>query len=83
MANRISDSIFIIAGLESGDWKADLKGLAATDPLQDWLQLARDIKAGRFQITRESWLLRTRIQILLVDAGRISDEAYVAAVNVV
>ncbi len=81
MAYRISDSIFIIAALESDEWEANLKGLAATDPLQDWLQLARDIKAGRFQITAENWLLRTRIQILLVDAGRITDEAYVAAVT--
>jgi hypothetical protein len=81
MAYRISDSIFIIAWLEGDDWEANLKDLAATDPLQDWLQLARDIKAGKFQITRESWLLRTRIQILLVDAGRITDEAYIAAVT--
>jgi hypothetical protein len=83
MAYRISDSIFIIAALESKGWEETCKDWAASDPLQDWIQLARDIQSGKFETTKESLALSGRIQSLLVKAGRISDEAYVAAVNAV
>lgn len=80
MTTDITEHIIVV--LHGDNWEADLKSLATENPLQDWLQLARDIKREKYVIREESWLLRTRIQILLVDAGRITNEAYIAAVSV-
>ena len=78
MATDITEHI--IAVLHDDNWEADLKSLAAEKPLQDvagWIQLAQDIKRGKYVIRKPSGQLNCRIQVLLVDAGLITDQDFV------
>jgi hypothetical protein len=71
----------IIVVLHDDNWEADLKSLATEKPLQEWIQLAQDIKRGKYVIRKPSGQLNARIQVLLVDAGLITDQDFVESLQ--
>jgi hypothetical protein len=79
MTTDITEHIIVV--LHDDNWEADLKSLATEKPLQEWIQLAQDIKRGKYVIRKPSSQLNARIQVLLVDAGLITDQAFVESLQ--
>jgi hypothetical protein len=74
-------NVLILLGTDSWEDSLKLTGNAHELSLAQWIELARDIKGGKYPTAGEGWLLCTKIQILLVNAGLISDQAFVDALQ--
>lgn len=65
----------IIAALEAGTAEVKMLGL------NQWINLARGLKSGKYSTTTPIYSMVARIQVLCVDAGLIDDHRFVLAVQ--